>query len=244
VGGALVSQALIIAIHARIGSFHLDVDFKVSSGITVLTGPSGSGKSSILNCVAGLRRPERGLICCGERTFFDSEKSINLPPRDRKCGYVLQNLALFPHMNVAGNVCYGIDKLPREKQKERLDELLALVKLSGLERRSILELSGGQLQRVALARALAPGPDLLLLDEPFNALEAELREELGQELKTMQMALGIPVLMVTHSRAEAIQLAETLVVMDHGKVKEVGTPCDLAAGAALSLDGSSVGFSW
>lgn len=240
----MVSQALSVDIRAEIGSFNLEVNFKVDSGITVLTGPSGSGKSSILNSVAGLRRPERGVICCGQRIFFDSEKGINLAAQSRKCGYVLQNLALFPHMNVGANICYGIDKMPREKQKERLNELLSLVKLSGMEKRSVSQLSGGQLQRVALARALAPGPDLLLLDEPFSALDAELREELGNELKAMQAKLGIPVLLVTHSRVEAIQLAETLILLEEGKIKALGPARHLASGATACVLDSSVQFSW
>jgi molybdate transport system ATP-binding protein len=239
-GGALVSRKLMIDVHARIGGFHLEASFHVDSGITVLTGPSGSGKSSILNCVAGLRRPERGRICCGEKVFFDFEKGVNLSPQSRKCGYVLQSAALFPHMNVAQNICYGIDGLPQQKQQSRLAELLDLTKLCGLEKRAVSELSGGQAQRVALARALAPGPDLLLLDEPFNALDAELREELGQELKAVRTKLDIPVLLVTHSKSEAMQLAETIVVLDHGRIRESGAPRDLSEPEIES----STQFSW
>lgn len=235
-----MKQELTVDIRAKFGTFQLDVNFTVNSGITVLTGSSGSGKSSILNCVAGLHRPESGRISSGMVNFFGSEKGINLPPQERKIGYVLQSLALFPHMNVAANVCYGIDGMPRSEQSGKLAELLALVKLSGLEKRSISQLSGGQLQRVALARALARGPDLLLLDEPFNALDADLREELGQELKTMQENLHIPVLMVTHSKAEAIQLAETIIFIEHGKVKATGAPCDFTE---ATLESSSL-FSW
>jgi molybdate transport system ATP-binding protein len=209
-----------------------------------LTGPSGSGKSTILNCVSGLRRPDRGSIRCGESTFFDAAKSVNLHPQKRKCGYVLQNLALFPHMNVAANICYGIDKSPREHQQERLSELLALVKLEGMESRAISQLSGGQLQRVALARALAPAPQLLLLDEPFSALDPELREELGSELTALQANLDIPVLLVTHSRAEAMRLGRTLIVMEHGKITASGHPQEIAMESTTIVNGSSVQFSW
>ena len=132
--------------------------------------------------------------------------------------------------------CY----LPRRQQKERLAELIGLVKLVGMENRAIGQLSGGQLQRVALARALAPRPDLLLLDEPFTALEAELREELGQELKALQARLAIPVLLVTHSRLEAMCLAETLILMEAGQAKAIGTPGDLSRDSCVS----SMQFSW
>ncbi|MBX9720481.1 MAG: ATP-binding cassette domain-containing protein, partial [Candidatus Obscuribacterales bacterium] len=160
----MVAEFLTVNIQLQIGSFHLAVDFSVPSGITVITGASGSGKSTVLNCLAGLRKPNKGIISCGEQVFFDSEKAVNVQPQGRNCGYVLQNLALFPNLNISQNICYGIDRQTKHEQQERLNKLLALVKLEGMEKREISALSGGQLQRVDLARALAPRPKLLLLD--------------------------------------------------------------------------------
>jgi len=241
----MVSSALNVNIQAKIGSFEIDVSFALDSEIVSLIGPSGSGKSSILNCIAGLRRPDTGTIICGDSLFFDSEKNVSVPPQKRSCAYVLQNLALFPHMDVAQNICFGIEKLPLAIREKRLAELLALVKLEGLERRKISQLSGGQLQRVALARALAPQPKVLLLDEPFSALDSELRAELGQELLSLQEQLAIPVLLVTHSKAEAMRLSKTAIQLQEGRVKSIGSALELGKEpAAFHNQSQSVRFSW
>ena len=234
---------LSIDISAKLGSFHLEMALELPSGISVISGASGSGKSSLLNCIAGLRKPERGRIVCKQEIFFDSAKSINMPVQKRRCGYLLQRLALFPHMNVAANICFGIDSLPQADQQKRLLELLSLVKLNGLQDRKLKELSGGQLQRVALARALAPNPQLLLLDEPFSNLDPELREELSEELKSLQRQLGIPVLLVTHSRAEAVLLADKIVLVQDGKVCSQQEAGELRSGKPALID-SSTRFSW
>lgn len=232
---------LAVDIEAKIGAFSLKLNFELQQQIGVLAGPSGSGKSSILNCIAGLSKLERGKISCDDQIFFDSEKQINTRPQDRRCGYLLQNLGLFPHLNVKENICYGIDKMAQKDQKTRLDELLSLVKLSGLAERRISQLSGGQLQRVALARALAPDPRLLLLDEPFSALDTELKEELGQELKSLQHDLKIPVLLVTHSKTEALMLADIIIFIENGKLVKKGHADEMGKSVTL---GSEIQFSW
>lgn len=232
-----------INISAKLGNFQLHMKLETPPGLTIISGASGSGKSSLLNCIAGLRKPEQGRIVCGQDVFFDSTHGVNMPVQSRRCGYVLQQLALFPHMNVARNICYGIDKLDRGAQEERLAELLMLVKLEGLGKRSLKELSGGQQQRVALARALAPRPQLLLLDEPFSSLDPELREELGLELKSLQEQLNIPILMVTHSRAEALSLADTLVMVESGSIQSVQQRKELQFGRSALID-ANARFSW
>lgn len=233
-----------VEISVTLGTFKLDCAFELENNITVLTGASGSGKSTILNCIAGIRTPETGKISCNESVFFDSTQKINVPPQHRNCGYVLQNPALFPHMSVSANVCFGISNLSKEEQKYRSQELLELVKLPDFGVRKISELSGGQAQRVALARALATKPNLLLLDEPFSALDSQLREELGQELKELQKELSIPILMVTHSNSEALSLAHTLVVLDQGAVLRSGTPAEIISREQQVRCNQEFKFSW
>ncbi len=240
-GGALVSNCLEIDIKAHIGKFRLAVSFQAGAEFTVISGASASGKTSILKCISGLRKPDSGLIRFAAKTFFDSDSKINLSPQKRGCGYVIQKSGLFPHLNVAENICFGIDKKTASEKKRRLSELLALVKMEGLELRKAGELSGGQVQRVALARALAPEPEILLLDEPFNALDPELRQELGEELKTIQNKLNLPLIMVTHSRQEALLLADRLILIEAGMVKEQGSPVELGAGKHELED---MQFSW
>jgi molybdate transport system ATP-binding protein len=214
----MVTGGLIVKIKKTFPQFEIDLEFSCAPCITAITGESGSGKSTILKCVAGLTKPDQGSISCGEKVFFDSERKICLPPGQRRCAYVLQNLGLFPHLSVAENICYGIDHFPRAAQNKRLNELLEMVKLPGVEKRRISELSGGQLQRVAIARALAPEPSLLLMDEPFASLDLNLKEQLSAEMKTLQARLKIPFLLVTHSRQEALELAEEAIVLSHGKI--------------------------
>ncbi|UFP93976.1 ABC transporter ATP-binding protein [Gloeobacter morelensis] len=233
---------LAVAVHKRLGDFQLAVDFAVEGGLIVLFGPSGCGKSSTLAAIAGLLQPDRGRIALGEEVFCDSERNIHIAPQRRRLGFVFQNYALFPHLNVERNICFAIDRESRDFQRERLRELLTLLRLENLAHRYPAELSGGQQQRVALARALAPHPRLLLLDEPFSALDSELREELRDELKRLQIELALPVVMVTHTRSEALQLADTVVRLDLGQVMAVGS-----AAAVLSptpRTGNNARFSW
>ncbi|MFO7927729.1 MAG: ABC transporter ATP-binding protein [Halobacteriota archaeon] len=186
-----------------------------------LVGPSGCGKTTTLRLLAGFEEPTDGTI------RFDGESVSNLPPEARSVGLVFQSYALFPHMNVAENVAYGLkfENPPGGvSTDERITDLLELVGLSGFDDRDPTELSGGQQQRVALARALAPGPDLLLLDEPMSALDARLRERLRRELKTIQNDLGVTTIYVTHDQAEALAISDRLAVLSDGAVEQVGEP--------------------
>lgn len=198
-----------------------DVSFTVPAGeIAALLGPSGCGKSTVLRAIAGLIVPRSGSIQLGETDL------ASLPARERGIGMVFQNYALFPHLTVAENIAYPLacQHVPREERRERVAEMLDLVQLGDFGRRLPRELSGGQQQRVAVARALAPKPSLLLLDEPFGALDRALRFDLQVEMLRLQKTLGITTLIVTHDQEEAQSLASSLVLMNRGRIEQIGTP--------------------
>jgi molybdate transport system ATP-binding protein len=190
--------------------------------VTVLFGPSGCGKTTVLRCLAGLERPEEGVIQFGAQTWFDAERGVSLTPQQRGIGFVFQDYALFPHLTVAGNIGYGLRTLSGRDRQQCVAEILDRFELRGFEQRRPRRLSGGQQQRVALARALACRPRLLLLDEPLSALDATLRKELRGELRRLLAACEIPVLLVTHDRDEALTLGDELVVMSDGDVRQSG----------------------
>jgi molybdate transport system ATP-binding protein len=206
-----------------LGDFRLHVQLAAQDEIVVLFGPSGSGKSLTLQSLAGLRTPDSGSITLWGRTLFDRQQRVNLPVRQRRVGYMFQNYALFPHLSVRDNVGYGLHALPRAERARRAAEALAMVRLSGFEQRRPRELSGGQQQRVALARALAAEPELLLLDEPFAALDGPIRAELRQEFLRLRRRLGVPAIFVTHDLEEATLLADRLAVIIAGELRQVGT---------------------
>ncbi|BDG60033.1 ABC transporter ATP-binding protein [Caldinitratiruptor microaerophilus] len=205
-----------------LGSFRLHVNLEVKDHVVALFGPSGSGKSMTLQCIAGLVTPDAGRIEIGGRVVFDSGTGVNLPPERRNVGYVFQNYALFPHMTVAGNVAYGLHRLPRQEREARVRQVLRAVRLEGLERRRPHELSGGQQQRVALARALVTRPAALLLDEPFAALDSIIRSRLHRELLELLQELPIPTLLVTHNLEEAYALSREIAVYEGGRVLQFG----------------------
>jgi sulfate transport system ATP-binding protein len=199
------------------------VSLDIESGeLVALLGPSGSGKTTILRMVAGLEYADEGQI------FFGDEDATEIPVRERGVGFVFQHYALFPHMTVGQNVAFGM-KVSRKKRTKaeiaaRVDELLRLVKLEGLQDRFPSQISGGQRQRVALARALAVDPKVLLLDEPFGALDANVRRDLRRWLREIHSELGITTLFVTHDQEEALDLADRVVILDEGRIVQEGTP--------------------
>lgn len=210
----------------RFGAFHAvrTVDFTAPSGrITTLLGPSGSGKSTVLRIIAGLEHPDGGRVHLGEAD------ATELPPQKRNVGLVFQSYALFGHLSVRDNVGFGLDvrKVPRAERDARIDELLSLVQLEAYADRMPTQLSGGQKQRVALARALAPRPGVLLLDEPFAALDARVRRELREFLRQLTGRLGVTTLLVTHDQEEALELSDVVVVMHEGRVEQIGSPTDI-----------------
>jgi sulfate transport system ATP-binding protein len=208
------------------GSFHAvkDVSFTAEDGkITAILGPSGSGKSTVLRMIAGLERPDAG------RITITGDEQTWVPVQERRVGFVFQHYALFRHMTVFDNVGFGlaIRKAKKPEIKRRVDELLELVQLAPFANRYPDQLSGGQRQRVALARALAARPRVLLLDEPFGALDARVRQELRRWLDDLHRELGVTSLLVTHDQEEALELANEVVVMHQGRVEQIGTPDDV-----------------
>jgi molybdate transport system ATP-binding protein len=213
-----------IAIRKRLESFNLEIDLAVPPGLTALFGRSGAGKSMTLSCLAGLARPDAGRISLNGDLFFDSERRINLPPQRRSVGYVMQDYLLFPHLNVAENIAFGLKAGSRQEKAKIVEQALAQVGLAGFERRRPNELSGGQQQRVALARALVTRPRLLLLDEPFSALDGPTRALLRRDLLRLRANLDIPILFITHDLAEAYLLADQIAVMEAGRLLQLGPP--------------------
>lgn len=212
-----------VAIHKRLVGFHLDVAFTTHHELVVLFGPSGAGKSLTLQAIAGTASPDTGRISIEGQPVYDSTHNLNLAPQQRRIGYVPQHYALFPHLTAAGNISFGLLHRPRHEREAKVQELLTLFGLQGLEQRRPRELSGGQQQRVALARALAVDPRLLLLDEPFSALDVTLRESLRQELLQIQARTNITVLVVTHDLSDAFALGQRVIIYDAGQVIQQGT---------------------
>lgn len=209
---------LSVDIRLRLSEFTLEVAWAAEERVVALVGPSGSGKSLTLHCIAGLTRPEVGRIVVDQRSLFDSARHVEVPSRARRIGYVFQGYALFPHLSVADNVAYGLKGHPRRERARRTVEVLVRLGLTDLARRFPGEISGGQQQRVALGRALATGPALLLLDEPFSALDAPLRRRLRREIAQLIRDWGIPTVVVTHDLADVAHLADRVVVYDQGRV--------------------------
>ncbi len=213
---------LSVRLRASVPDFALDVAFDTSKGITALFGPSGAGKTLTLRHLAGLERAERGRVVLGDRVLFDADTGVHARPRDRRIGLVFQEYALFPHLSVTGNVGYGLTGRSREERRRRVDELLELVGLPGHGARAPRSLSGGERQRVALARALAPEPELLLLDEPFAALDFRIRAGLRDALADIQRQTHVPMVLVTHALEDVRALSDGLVLLDMGRVVASG----------------------
>src|SRR5215211_5215015 len=201
-----------------------DVSLSIPTGqLTALLGPSGGGKSTLLRIVAGLEAADSGTV------EIDGSDATGLPAQKRNVGFVFQHYAAFKHMTVAKNIAFGLEirKRPKAEIRRRVDELLELVQLGGLAGRYPAQLSGGQRQRMALARALAVEPSVLLLDEPFGALDARVRQELRAWLRRLHEDIHVTTILVTHDQEEAMELADNIVLMNHGKIEQVGGPQDL-----------------
>lgn len=200
------------------------VSFGVEKGrLVALLGPSGSGKTTILRMIAGLETPNSGDI------YIDGRRVNDIPASKRGIGFVFQNYALFRYMTVYDNIAFGLElkKMPKAQIRQRVEELMEITGLQGLEKRYPNQLSGGQRQRVAFARALAPNPQVLLLDEPFAALDAKVRSEIRTWLKEMIMKLGITSIFVTHDQDEAVEVADEIIITNHGQIEQIGTPFDI-----------------
>lgn len=201
--------------------FSLDMEFTARSGRLGILGASGSGKSMCLRMLAGILRPDEGRICYNERTFYDGAAGIDLRSQDRNVGYLFQNYALFPTMTVAGNIACAV-RGSRAEREERVSEMLSRFRLSGLSRRYPAELSGGQQQRVALARIMAYRPELILLDEPFSALDVYLKDQMQAELTEQLADYDGMVILVSHSRDEIYRFSSELLIVENGRIEEHG----------------------
>lgn len=206
-------------IHKKLGAFSLDISLETQGGVLGVLGASGCGKSMTLKCIAGIEKPDSGYIALDGTVLFDSKRGINLAPQQRKVGYLFQNYALFPHMTVRQNILCGLKwEKRREIREQKYRDILKLLQLEELQKHRPHQLSGGQAQRTALARMLVNEPHLLLLDEPFSALDSHLREKLQMELRELLKRYGRDVLLVTHSRDEAYHMCGQVAVLHQGTV--------------------------
>ncbi|HNY41052.1 MAG TPA: ATP-binding cassette domain-containing protein, partial [Bryobacteraceae bacterium] len=208
-------------------AFELDIHLKTSSPVTVLFGPSGSGKTLTLDAVAGFITPDEGRIVAGDTLLFDVAARISLSPQQRRCGYVFQNYALFPHMTLRENLAFAADRLPRAERRGRIAEMLHQFHLGEVSGRKPHELSGGQKQRASIARALLADPRVLLLDEPARGLDPALRSELYALLNQVLADFRLPVILVTHDLEECFELGDHMVVIDNGHIVQSGQPAEI-----------------
>jgi molybdate transport system ATP-binding protein len=213
---------------AESAAFTLDLEFETDSRITALYGPSGSGKTLTLDSVAGFSKPAEGRIVVGDQVLFDAAREVNLPPRERNCGYVFQNYALFPHRTLRQNLEFAAERLPRLERHRRVNEMIEAFRLGDLSGRKPHELSGGQKQRGSIARALLAAPKLLLLDEPAQGLDPALRQDLYTLLHQVRADFGTPVLLVTHDLDECFELGELMLVLHEGSLLQAGAPRQIA----------------
>ena len=223
-------------------TFRLDLQFAISAGITILFGASGAGKTTLLDCIAGLTIPDSGRIVVEDRVLFDSEEGTNVAVRDRKIGYLFQDLALFPHLSVEKNVGYGLVRVAREEKMRRVSQLLESFRVSHLASRSPQAISGGERQRVALARALVTEPALLLLDEPMSAIDIPTKAKILDDLLAWNQLHRVPILYVTHNRDEVFALGERVLVLEHGKLIASGTPHEVMSAPRQETVAQLAGF--
>jgi molybdate transport system ATP-binding protein len=220
---------LALDVRTRLEALELAVELSVEPGeCLALAGPSGAGKTTVLRIVAGLARPDAGTVHCADELWFDAEAGVAVPPEDRRCGYLFQELALFPHLSALENVAFALRGLARSERRERALDLLRRFRVGELAEARPGRLSGGERQRVALARALAREPRVLLLDEPLSALDARTRARAGRELAEMLRDVEFPSIFVTHDFFEAAQLGDRVAVIDEGRIVQIGTATELA----------------
>ena len=218
-----------VALRHSLGAFALDVAFAAPTpGVTALFGPSGAGKSSVVDAIAGLLRPRAGRIAVDGVVFLDTAAGIDLPAERRRVGYVFQDARLFPHLGVAANLRYGLARAPASERRIGFDAVVGLLGIERLLARRPHRLSGGERQRVALGRALLAQPRVLLMDEPLAALDAERRQEVLPYLERLHAELALPIVYVSHAMSEVVRLADTLVLLDQGRVAGVGPLAELS----------------
>lgn len=207
-----------VDIQKKLEFFELDIKFTVGNGLLAIQGMSGSGKTTILNCISGIKTADKGHIRLNNRIFFSSNDNINMKIKDRNVGYVFQNYALFPHMTVKENILFGVDKKHINYEKE-MSYITDMMKIRHLMDKYPSEISGGEKQRVAFARAMIIRPDILLLDEPFSALDEDLKEDIYKDLLNIKKSQNIPIILITHNKNEAKILADKIIYIHNGKIK-------------------------
>ncbi len=222
--------------------FALAAELQAAPGFTILFGPSGAGKTTVLDCIAGLAKPDSGWIAVGDRVLFDSAQGIDVSASKRRVGYVFQSLALFPHLTVEKNVRYGLAHLPQAERAVRASAILQACRIAPLARRYPREISAGESQRVALARTLVTDPAILLLDEPLAALDAATKSMIIDDLRQWNESHRIPILYVTHSREEVFALGERVIVIDAGRIVAQGTPHEVIDAPQQETVAQLVGF--
>lgn len=216
-------MSIYVDIEKKLGSFHLNVNFEIENETLALLGASGCGKSMTLKCIAGIEKPDRGKIVLDGITLFDSEKNINLSPQERRVGLMFQNYALFPNMTVLQNICAGAKREKnRDKRQAAIQHVISSFGLKELSSQYPYQLSGGQQQRVALARIIVSNPQIMLLDEPFSALDSHLRFQLEQSVRDVIRSFGKSVIMVSHDRDEAFRIADKIATMNNGQIEVYG----------------------
>jgi len=220
-------MSLSVSIQKKIGNFVLDVSWEIHNELAVLFGHSGAGKSLTLQMIAGLMEPDEGRICLDDLVYFESATGKRLRPQHRMLGYVFQDLALFPHMTVLQNILYGGHGISKTDKGVMAVEMMRRFRIADLRDRLPAQISGGQKQRVALARALMRRPRALLLDEPFSALDASLRLEMGRLLKEVRQEFNIPIVLITHDLYEACELGDRMFVYTAGKIVQSGKPDEI-----------------
>ncbi|MBF0506305.1 MAG: ATP-binding cassette domain-containing protein [Nitrospirae bacterium] len=220
-------MGLSVKLKKKLNGFSLDVEWRIGNELAVLFGYSGAGKSMTLQMIAGLMTADEGSIHVDSSTIFDSLSGVNVPAQRRHLGYVFQDLALFPHMTVSENIDYGANGTAKRERPGKIEQMVKLFHLQGLEHKYPSEISGGQKQRVAFARALIRKPPLLLLDEPFSALDNPLRLEMRELLRDIRTTFDIPVVLVTHDIIEAYSMADTLIIYVNGRVAQTAPPSEV-----------------
>lgn len=220
-------MGLQVSLQKKVNGFGLDIEWEVGNELAVLFGFSGAGKSMTLQLIAGLMKPDIGRVSLDDKVYFDSSTRTDFPPQTRPFGYVFQDLALFPHMTVTENILYGAPAVPKPEKMDRAREMIRNFKLTGLEDRYSQEISGGQKQRVSVARALIRQPQVLLLDEPFSALDRPLRMEMRCFLREVKDEFNIPVILVTHDFEEASSLADKVIIYEYGRIAQIGSPKEI-----------------
>ncbi len=222
------ARSLTVSVDHRVGDVAISVSFTAKPGITVLFGPSGSGKSTLLAAVSGLLAPDSGTVRLADTTWLDTKRGVSMPVHRRRVAFVFQSPALFPHMTALENVMYGMSKnVPHDTNVERAKKLLATWDVAALAARMPSRFSGGEAQRVALARAFATSPDVVLMDEPFSALDDVRRRALAKRVKEVVEELRVPAIFVTHSVREAETVGDHVLLLENGKITREGTPSEI-----------------